>query len=265
MLITQLRQAPLLFKNTVSLRRPRLAASKFLPILQSATVLIFAPVVVVIRTIGTGTVRLCLLAAEYFLALLLSTSLLPDLTLLHLLLPALLLLILLNAFPILFPTSLLFQTLLFLALLNALAVLFPTLLLFRALLFLVLLNTLAVLLPTLLLLRTLLFLPLLRALAHFLRAFISLVLLRGAARFTFLCSLLLLSLTGLVPLFLLLLLRSAAGSLFSLSLIALLLILLTSFLSAAAAPLRASQIGNSKGYRQRKDPRGCEGSIVYFH
>jgi hypothetical protein len=129
---------------------------------------------------------------------------------------------------------------------------------------------LAVLLPTLLLLRALLFLPLLGALTHFLRALISLVLvlLRCTSRFTLLSGLLLLSLArllGLVSLFLFLLLRSAARRLFSLSLVALLLILLTSFLSAAAAPLRTGQIGNSKSYRQRKDSRDCEASIVHFH
>jgi len=205
-----------------------------------------------------------LLASQCFLALLLSTSLLPDLTLLHLLLPALLFLVLLDAFAILFPASLLFETLLFLILLDALAVLFPTLLLFR----LVLLNPLAVLLPTLLLLRAVLFLPLLGALTHFLRALIWLVLLRGlrgTSRFTLLCSLLLLSLAGLVSLFLFLLVRGAARRLFGLSLLALLLILLTSFLSAAATSLRAGQIDNSKSYHQRQHTRGYEASIVNFH
>ena len=87
----------------------------------------------------------------------------------------------------------------------------------------------------------------------------------GTSRFALLCSLLLLSLTGFVSLFLFLLMRSAARRLFGLSLVASLLILLTSFLSAAAASLRAGQIGNSKSYRQRKDSRGCEASIVHFH
>jgi hypothetical protein len=118
-----------------------------------------------------------------------------------------------------------------------------------------------------LLLRALLFLPLLGALAHFLRAFISLVLvlLSCTSRFTLCSGLLLLSLTGLMSLFLFLLLRSAARGLFSLSLVALLLILLTSFLSAAAAPLSAGHIDNSKSYHQRQDSRGCEASIIQFH
>jgi hypothetical protein len=195
-----------------------------------------------------------LLAPECFLLLLLRTSLLPNLALLSLLLA-----------PSIFPTSLLFQPLLFLVLLDTLAVLFPTLLLFGALLFLVLLDTLAVLLPTLLLLRALLFLSLLRALTHFLRTLTCLVLLRGTSRFTFCGGLLVLSLTSLVSLFLFLLMLSTARGLLGLSLVTSLLILLASFLSAAPAPLRAGNIGNSKSHHQRKHPRGCEVSIVNFH
>ena len=91
---------------------------------------------------------------------------------------------------------------------------------------------------------------------------------RGSPRFTLCGGLLPLTLArflGLVALLLFLLMRSAARRLFRLSLVALLLILLTSFLSAAAAPLRGGQIGNAKSYRQRKDSRGCEASIVHFH
>jgi hypothetical protein len=90
------------------------------------------------------------------------------------------------------------------------------------------------------------------------------VMLRGA-----LCGcLLLLSLTRLLrlaALFLFLLLRGAARCLFGLPLVALFLILLTSFFSAAAATLRVRKIGNSQHYRQRKDSRGCEASIINFH
>jgi hypothetical protein len=150
--------------------------------------------------------------------------------------------------------------LLALVLLDTLPVLFPTLLLFRSLLALVLLNTLPVLFPTLLLFRRLLF-TLLSALTQLLG---SRVLLCG----TLCCRLLLLNLArllGLAALFLLLLLSGAAGCLFSLSLFALFLILLPSFFSTTAATLRAGQIGNSQHYRQRKDSRGCEASIINFH
>jgi hypothetical protein len=93
----------------------------------------------------------------------------------------------------------------------------------------------------------------------------TLLLLSGSLLRCLLLPTLALRLLGLLTLLLLLLLRGATSCLFSLSLIALFLIFLASFLSAAAATLRAADVGNADGYRQRKDSRGCEALIINFH